>query len=266
VILTLSQIAKILATLIVPVPAIYITLRYLTGKIPRNYNTIPFTDSITVAKRGLKLDEFSTKYAPALVHPPELGEEPEASLFEVIEQDKNYIINYWYFWNDVIHPNKLVDELYRIIRHMYYGGKTTKDAEHVQVTVSKKKGHVIEVKFKTDPENKPDAFFPKRTLAIVKRTESGDYSYIVEEIEQEATPVFVNSTRLKLAVQTWNHHFTLIKAGQTLEIPLLWLDAKLYKDHKIARRIGGKETLKDWIITLTIISAIIIGWAALLYL
>ncbi|MFX0196422.1 MAG: hypothetical protein ACFFCW_09895 [Candidatus Hodarchaeota archaeon] len=264
--LTLSQIAKILATLIVPLPAIYVTFRYLTGKIPRNYETIPFTDSVTVAERGLILDEFSTKYAPAFVHLPELGEEPEACLFEVVDQDKNYKINYWYFWHDAIHPNKLVDELYRIIRHAYYGGKTTKDAEHVQVTVSKKMGHVIEVKFKTDPENKPYAFFPKQKPAVIKRTETGDYSYFVGEIEQEVTPVFVFSTRIKLSVQTWNHHFTLIKAGKPLEIPLLWLDAKLYKDHKIARRKGGKETYKDWIITLTIIFAIIIGWTALLYI
>ncbi|MFQ6123268.1 MAG: hypothetical protein ACE5R6_01495 [Candidatus Heimdallarchaeota archaeon] len=261
---TLSQIAKILATLLVPVPAIYITLRYFTGKIPRNYETFPFTDSVTVAEQGLILDEFSARYAPALVHPPELGEEPETCLFEVVEQDKNYIINYWFFWCDATHPNKLVDEIHRIIRQAYYGGKTTKDAKHVQVTVSKKTGHVVEVKFKTNPRNQPFDIFPKQTTAIIKRTETGDYSYLIGAIDQEATPIFVDSTRIKLAVQTWNHQFTLIKAGQPLEIPLLWLDAKLYKDHKIARRKGGRETLKDWIFTLTIISVIIIGWAILL--
>ena len=264
--LTLSHIAIILATLFVPVPAIYITLRYLTGKIPRHYGTISFTDSVTVAERGLTIAEFAAKYAPALVHPPELGEEPEVCLFEVVEQDMDYTINYWYFWRDEIHPNKLVDELYRIIRHAYYGGKTTKDAEHIQVTISKKAGHITEVKFKTDPRNRLDIFFPKRTLAIVKRIDPDGYLYIIGDTEQDVTPVFFDFSRLKIAVQTWNHQFTLTEAGRPIEIPLLWLDAKLYKDHKITRRKGGKETLRDWIITLTIIVAIIVGWITLLRL
>jgi len=261
----MPQIAWILATLFVPVPAIYLILRYLSGKIPRHYDTIPFTDSVTVADRGLFLEEFAAKYVPALIHPPELGEEPEVCLFEVVDRTETYMINYWFFWRDKIHPNKLVDELYRIIRHAYYGGKTTKDAEHVQVTISKKTGHIVKIMFKTDTQNKPDVFFPERTPAIVKQTDSG-HVYIVGDTEQEATPVFVDSSRVKLAVQTWNHQFTLTEVGRPLEIPLLWLDAKLYKDLKITRRRGGKENLRDWIITLTLICVIIGVWTALVLL
>lgn len=262
--LTLAQVALVLVTLLIPVPAIYLTLRYITGKIPRHYKTVPFTDSVTIAERGMFLEEFVTKYVPALVLHSEL-EEPEACLFEVIEQEEFYIINYWYFWHEEFHPNKIIDELYRILRHAYYGGKTTKDAEPVQVTISKQTGRIDIIKFRTDPRNRFDIFLPKRTPAIVKHVDS-KFVYIVGGTEQEISPDFIDSTRIKLTIQTWNHLFTLSKTGAPLEVPLLRLDERLYKDLKITRRKGGKETIKDWIITLILIFIIIGVWTVLIFI
>ena len=45
----------------------------------------------------------------------------------------------------------------------------------------------------------------------------------------------------------------------------LWLDERLYKELKITRRKGGKETLKDWIITLILIFTIIGVWTLLIF-
>jgi hypothetical protein len=262
--LTLAQVALVLATLLIPVPAIYLTLRYLTGKIPRHYQTLPFTTSVTIAERGMFLEEFVAKYAPALI-PHSEAEEPEVCLFEVVEQEEFYIINYWYFWREEFHPNKVIDEMYRMLRHAYYGGNTTKDAEPVQVTVSKQTGRIDTIKFRTDPRNRFDVFVPKRTPAIVTQV-GAKYAYTVGGSEQEISPEFVESTQIKLVIQTWNHLFTLSKTGTPLEIPLLWLDEKAYKDLKITRRTGGKETIKDWIIILILIFAIIGGWMALISL
>jgi hypothetical protein len=262
--LTLAQVALVLLTFLIPVPAIYLTLRYITGKIPRHYNTLPFTDSVTIAERGMFLEEFVTKYAPALVLHSEL-EEPEACLFEVVEQEEFYIINYWYFWHEEFHPNKIIDEVYRILRHTYYGSKTAKDAEPVQVTISKQTGHIYTIKFRTDPRNRFDIFLPKRTPAIVKQVDS-KYVYTVGGIEQEISPDFMDATQIKLTIQTWNHLFTLSKTGTPLEVPLLWLDEKLYKELKITRRKGGKETIKDWVITLILIFTIIGVWTVLIFI
>jgi len=210
------------------------------------------------------LEEFVTKYVPALVLPSK-QEEPEVCLFEVVEQEESYTINYWYFWHEEFHPNRVIDELYRIIRHAYYGGKTTKDAEPVQVTVSKQTGRIVTIKFRTDPRNRFSVFLPKQTPAIVKQVDS-KYLYVVGGTEQEISPDFIDFNRIKLTIQTWNHLFTLSKTGKPQDIPLLWLDEKLYKDLKITRRKGGRETLKDWIITLTLIFIIIGVWTVLIFI
>jgi len=260
--ITLSQIIWIFATIIIPVPIIYIIIRYLSGKISRHYETISFTDSVIIAEKGLFLEEFGTKFAPAIVHPPDLGEEPEVCLFDVIEQDTTYLINYWISWRDEIHPNSIVDEIFRIFRHTYYGGKTTKDIEQIQIIVSKKTGYVTNVKFRTEPHNKPDVFFPRRKLMVINKTDNG-YMRIVGDTEQEIHPTFLYNSRVKLKVQTWNHLFTITEDGVTLDIPLLWMDANLYRNLKITRRSGGKENLVDWIITVTSILVIMYGWLML---
>jgi len=262
VFITLSQSIWIFATIIIPVPIIYIIIRYVSGKISRHYETISFTDSVVIADKGLLLEEFGTKFAPAIVQPPDLGEEPEVCLFDVIDQDTTYLINYWISWRDEIHPNSIVDEIYRIFRHAYYGGKTTKDIEQIQILVSKKTGNVTNVQFRTGPHNKPDVFFPRRKLMVINKTDYG-YMKIIGDTEQEIHPTFLFNSRVKLKVQTWNHLFKITEDGVPLDIPLLWMDGNLYRNLKITRRSGGKENLVDWIITVISILVIIYGWLML---
>ena len=86
---------------------------------------------------------------------------------------------------------------------------------------------------------------------------------IIGATAQEIQPTFLLNSRVKLKVQTWNHLFTLTEDGVPLDIPLLWMDANLYRNLKITRRSGGKENLVDWIITVISILVIIYGWLML---
>jgi hypothetical protein len=175
--------------------------------------------------------------------------------YEAIQAPETLDLVYYHVWADEIHPNRLVDRLYRLFRGAYYGTPTY-DVEFFQVQLSLQDGEVQALTYETSPA---DDFYPtvsEHLVARVSRQADGTYQLDLSDqagaqvAEPRTVPVLFDGRRVRVGAQTWNHLTELLPgpAGeydQLLEADLRPLSARDYQSNKFARKSQGTHRTEE---------------------
>jgi hypothetical protein len=209
-----------------------------TRKFHRNYEVLNPDVALTVAGETASVATMAEQYAPVFFADPRLGNmRPDNLLFEAQSPATRLVFNYYLSWKDEIHPNPVMNPLYRGFRSVVYG--SARDIEFVQVAVSFKSGEVRGFAFERDPSGRHDHPNPSHALVQGVRTKGEkQFTVTVAGKTHGAMNVQFDDQRLCILVATWNHIYDFYTGDgiQLADTPLKFLSDDLYKKYYMARR------------------------------
>ncbi len=209
------------------------------------------TEKAQIAEQYYSLAQLAQQYEPYIyldtnrVSPPAV-----CNWYEVIEQPNNYVLVYHLEWRDEIAPNPLLDYLYGIYRGAVYG-VPLKDVEYIQLTIEKKTGSILAVKFETNtPQSQYDTNLQAHHYVSIFKT-SNNYFKVIKDgkgaIVKEEIPIqlmLADDTHLLFNISTWNHLLQLSTIASNAQaqqqiFPLQYLDDTTYVTDNYARKGQG---------------------------
>lgn len=212
------------------------TLSFLLGNLfplakRRNYSIIDCNQNIVIKNKKLKIKDIINDYKPLILQKKNLrGPKPSNLFYEVIDNNKDYLsIIYRVVWPDEIHPNVILNFIYKIFRIFYFGSK--KDIEIILIHVNKLTGNIVELKYESDSTMDPDVFKSDHRLVSFNKSD-------LESLEIKA--------QILIPVLTWNHVFdsklrkekseNILLGYDLYNLPVYSLTNKLYKKFRFDRR------------------------------
>lgn len=230
----------------------------VTGYDRRPYATVSATSeddqTVTIAQQELPASELAARYHPITRLDPDQSTPPLLrTMFEVVDAGDDYVLLYHRVWADEVHPNPLINALYRAYRAAVYG-YPTHDVERTAITVEKATGWLREVEFEGPAGQAYDA--PTQPHATVSLTRQADGKYLRTDTSSagQATNIVQLSTLDERLIQrnvTWNHLSDIGSApaySVGADEPLAPLTDDLYADGKYARkRPAGQYTTDEYL-------------------
>ncbi len=163
---------------------------------------------------------------------------PTEIWYEIVPIDSKYtIINYRVKWPSEIHPNPVVDTLYRIFRTFYYG--SSEDIEIIQLVIDLEQGKAMQIRLETDSSNDPDVFISDHVKVTLKRRHGNSFEIWNRKTKIGETTIIFQKKRPIIEVLTWNHVFAVKYSNQQHDLhdlPLRPLTDYLYRRYRLDRR------------------------------
>lgn len=261
--------------LLVLLLAAWLVSLWMTGRVPRAYSVLDSTQTVRVGGEEQPISELAQIYQP-LMHLRSSTPSPPLLWvwYEAIGSPETLDLVYFHVWADEIHPNGLVDRLYRLFRGAYYG-MPTYDVEFFQVQLSLQDGEVQALTYETSPA---DNFYPvvsEHLIARVSRQSDGTFQLDLSNqagervAESRTVPVLFDGHRVQVGAQTWNHLTELLPGPGSdydllLKADLRPLSAREYQNNKFARKSQGTHRTEEnraliWFAFLGLSAAVLAG-------
>jgi hypothetical protein len=214
-----------------------------SGRVDRKYGVLDAFAQIEVANMWYTVENLALEYQPIVCQDEDLrGPSPIEVKYEAVPRGDEILMIYHVYWENEIHPNPIVDFVYRLFRILYYG--STIDTEFVEIWVNKTTGNVSKVFFETELSSNPKVFFPSHVLARVYRDTDATYVMQIRDKKVRIARPITDGRHLTIAVLTWNHEFKLYDCNglpsYTPKLSMLTNDQ--YKIQRYVRR--SAHTLK----------------------
>lgn len=202
----------------------------ITSTKGRDYSTLRPTDKVN----GQKVLAILEKYKPIIYQKEEIEKEIQFIFYECVEQKDRLVLIYRPVWEDEIHPNPIINQLYKFFRWFYYG--SIKDIEFIEIFIDKKTGELLSFSFETFVEDS-SIETPRHEFTIIVKQNKVFYN----KTKNEPVTVPFDGSSCILQVITWNHLFSIPKnpEGQKFDCPLKLLTNQRYKKYAISRRSSG---------------------------
>ncbi len=183
----------------------------ITGTNDRSYSVSSPGSKIRLNASEFNLNELAEKYLPQLaIDTDEQSRKVEKVYYEIIDQGKMLIINYYFVWDTQNNPKFIPNVAWKIWNFIYYRFNLD-DIEFVQLNVDKTTGEIVSAKVKNEVSNK-------------------------------------SQSSICLSVKSWNHNFdfcSITDKSSKPNISLHYFENSDYSSLKMARRSQGDFETKD---------------------
>ncbi|MEQ6122191.1 hypothetical protein [Reichenbachiella sp. MALMAid0571] len=182
----------------------------ITGSIDRDYIVSSPDTQINLKLSDYSPYDLAKKYMPKVSFSIEDDTQLENIFYEVIEEDSEVAINYYFVWNKENNP-EFIRNIANKIWHFIYFRFSLLDIEFLQINIDKTTGEIILAKS------------------------------INQNVKKPSFPVCVS-------INSWNHDFSFCSSdeGKLLETTLLtYFENTDYSSLKMARRSQGDFKTKD---------------------
>lgn len=184
----------------------------LTGAAKRDYTVLGADANITLSGTDFELTDLAAKYLPT-INISEATNKGQLNniFFEVIEENQQVVINYYFRWSGENNPNLLANLASKIWRLIYYRFVLS-DVEFLQLNIDKNTSQIKEAKVKNGS-------------------------------------VTNTSQNLCIAINSWNHDFDFCQSETpqptNFKSLLSYFNDSEYKHLKMARRSQGDYKTND---------------------
>ena len=183
----------------------------LTGSQSRIYSVLNDTSSVSVGSSSKQSKTFAQDILQNIQLNPNSNLNTLSTVYyEIIDDDKQWVVNYYFAWDEVSHP-KFLKSLANKLWHFIYLKFSTIDIEYLQININKASGEVAKIKVKSD-----EIINPKSSTCLDITSQIHDFSFVVN-----------CGTKRKL------------------NLPLQYFDQSTYRQLKMARRSQGDFRTTD---------------------
>jgi len=227
----------------------FVTITSANSQKERNHTVMKESESVIIGGETKSLTAFTQIYSPH-IYLNKKYQSPDLLYlnYEVVDKANFYIIRFHIEWEDEIVPNKLLDQVYRVIRRIVYGPSNS-DIEFLQIDVDKKSAEIIRVLFETKEEAKSYNSNHQEHLIIDIRKNKETFEKSLKEKGKNGNVLnqqnlgFKLKRKIHLESITWNHLLGIIEKPdsnlQLLEYKTRYLDDTAYVEKRYAKRSQG---------------------------
>jgi hypothetical protein len=255
---------------------------FFTGHAKRAYHIIDLDEIVIIKGDEFDVKQLAERYVPNVFIQKNYETPPLLWVwYEVIEVEKSYDIQYYFVWENEIHPNAILHNLYSFFRGIYYGIPLY-DVEYWQVSVDKETGDINKMRFETSPGDDYNVTISKHWISEYYRQNDGFYENVVIDKDDNVEisrnccqEIKFKSTHPEIISQTWNHLTRLLtpEDGDDLhefvDINLKELTEQDYQRHKFVRKSQGDHFTSESGLSLifgTLASFLLLGVPALIFI
>lgn len=220
----------------------------MTGHLPRSYKVFDPNRQIEISGVFLTVEEVAKRYKPHFYMRSDTFSPPALMLWwHAIDDQENrsLVLIYHVLWEDEIHPNPIIHNIYRLYRALYYG-IPVRDIEYVQINISYEDGSIRRVRYEGTFSDDYYAPIHKHKMVLITSDGNNATEYMLQndgsvQLSRKIPPP---EKPLCFGVVSWSHQFVLLNSNKSsydskISIPLKFLSDEEYQKYKFARRSQG---------------------------